>query len=700
MKLIQTRSYQLTEFTDLNLPPFAVLSHASTLFPCGVPKLSLQSTPIHLSPTITQACHEANSRGLDFLWIGSVCVDKTSSLELQHAVSASFRLLQAATVCFVYLKELSPSSVLLEECWRHCRYWTRSWTLQELVAPPNVEFFDADWNYRGAKSSPYLLDILQNITRIDKEILSDIKAFSRVAIGVRLSWAAGREATRTEDAVYSLVGIAGINISIRYGEGLTQAFARLVNKIIRNNMDGSIFAWTSNDDQFARGLLPRSVDEFRHLSGTDEFPLFQQPWTFDGNVQFHRNGLLLDTLTSSRDSSLILEICSTSEKRLGIRIQMWENNFVRVSSRELVQGFKDTKHCRILAARDIDAETSQSISNLSKKRKRSGQLMANISECSASPLGSTHTSSSCLLHEDACSPCSYPEDVLGLEVPNVGDEKGEDEDADDGDREWQTHTIEVHERTSLVPNHEFRTERNGLLRHFSQRVRKWAASTNYTTPRGSRLPRKRIKIMDSESHYTSEESDFEDIEDVPNDISIIPPVDGYFHLACPFYAINPVKYQQCLLNDDLRSIEGVVEHTRKHHWKPPYCPRCRIILETTMARDNHIREQVCEVRNPSRIEGIDGNQLKRIMDVTTWELGEAETWAGIFAVACPDAPACASPYLIDDLGLQVSKIRDYWNRKGREYIEEYVSGKGFLSLDRDEFGALEVFHSLTLADLV
>ncbi|KAK1473920.1 HET domain-containing protein [Colletotrichum cuscutae] len=701
MKLIHTQSYQLSEFADLNIPPFAVLSYApAALFSCDSQLGFSQRTATHLNNTVLQACQKAHARGLQFLWFGTICVDKTSSLGLQHAVSYFFRLLQAATVCFVYLQDLLPSSASPEESLGRCKYWKRSWTLQELIAPSNVEFFDADWNFLGAKSSPGLLDLLQTVTRIDKSILTDSNAFSRAAIGVRLSWAAGREASRAEDAAYSLAGITGVNMSVRYGEGLDQAFARLVKKIIGNNMDGSIFAWTSHDDQFARGLLPQSISEFRHLSNTADFPLWQQTWTFDGNAMLNSNGLLLDSHATLQDSSLIMEIGRASESRLGIRIQMWERKFVRVNSQDLVRGFRSPRPYRILAARNIDAETSQSISNSSKKRKRSSHLDTEPSEYSAVTLGSSPTASPRVLDDDSWSSCSYPDDTLDLEILSVDDEEV---DAYDDDMEEWYGQVDTHEGTCLSPDHPYQYERDALLRHFSQRVRSWARSATYIAPPETRLSRKRLKTVDS-SPLVSDETDFEDVGHVPHGFRIVSNVDGYFHFSCPFYATNPAGHQECLLEDDLRSTEDVVRHIRKRHSKPPYCPKCQLILETPTARDEHIRGKICELRHPTRIEGVDGSQLRKITKVMARRprrSSEAETWTRICAVACPGALSYISPYLQNGLGLEVSKVRDYWNDKGRCCIEKYMSGRGVLcSEDDHENGVLKAFHALTMADLV
>ncbi|GJC92579.1 HET domain-containing protein [Colletotrichum higginsianum] len=633
MRLIHTFSYVLHNLSESNLPPFAVLSHAAGQSNCSDTDdtSSHQTTArVDLDNSILAACGKAAARGLSYLWVGSACIEKTSSLELQEAVSFSIRLLRAAAVCFVHLHDLPADSGYLAKAWGCCRYWRRSWTLQELIAPSEVEFFDADWEHRGSRSSPELLAILPAITGIDKSILLDSSALSRVAIGVRLSWAAGRESTRAEDAAYSLAGIARVNMSIRYGEGADQAFARLVNKIVQDTTDGSIFAWTSNDGQAVRGLLPRSAAEFRHLTNSPG---------------------------------------------------------------------------RIATNRGLSTAASSSAAEVSVKRERSGRPKTPVSEYSAIQVESLRTTSPILPCEDDHGSCSDYEEFSDFEIVDSDDEdedldENDDEDEEDEGEEEPLGQDEVRGTTSLNPYHPFQSEREGLVRRYHGSILEWSKSAEYVAPPDrTSVPRKRLKTAaSSPSPSPAGEMVLEGVQPSGKETRVGSRIDGYFHLACPFNKTNTSRYKDCLLEDDLRSIEDVVSHLRRRHPKPPYCPKCRIILETPTARDAHIRNLACQVRHPTAIEGVDETRLVELMRRRRKGLGEAETWRQICAVACPGASMPDSPYLEGGLGLAVSQVWDYWREKGRACIEEYMSER--FAGEQFEVGELDCFHSVTLADLV
>ncbi|TID04214.1 Vegetative incompatibility protein HET-E-1 [Colletotrichum higginsianum] len=732
MRLIHTFSYVLHNLSESNLPPFAVLSHAAGQSNCSDTDdtSSHQTTArVDLDNSILAACGKAAARGLSYLWVGSACIEKTSSLELQEAVSFSIRLLRAAAVCFVHLHDLPAGSGYLAKAWGCCRYWRRSWTLQELIAPSEVEFFDADWEHRGSRSSPELLAILPAITGIDKSILLDSSALSRVAIGVRLSWAAGRESTRAEDAAYSLAGIARVNMSIRYGEGADQAFARLVNKIVQDTTDGSIFAWTSNDGQAVRGLLPRSAAEFRHLTNSPGADC-HEPWTFDGSIQLSSRGLVLDSRASMQDSSLVFEIGRTAGKSMGVRLRMLGDQFVRVDPSSLSDVPRTANRCRIMVARDVDAETLRSIRNrtprsplrppgqtwhiprhipylslVSVKRERSGRPKTPVSEYSAIQVESLRTTSPILPCEDDHGSCSDYEEFSDFEIVDSDDEdedldENDDEDEEDEGEEEPLGQDEVRGTTSLNPYHPFQSEREGLVRRYHGSILEWSKSAEYVAPPDrTSVPRKRLKTAaSSPSPSPAGEMVLEGVQPSGKETRVGSRIDGYFHLACPFNKTNTSRYKDCLLEDDLRSIEDVVSHLRRRHPKPPYCPKCRIILETPTARDAHIRNLACQVRHPTAIEGVDETRLVELMRRRRKGLGEAETWRQICAVACPGASMPDSPYLEGGLGLAVSQVWDYWREKGRACIEEYMSER--FAGEQFEAGELDCFHSVTLADLV
>lgn len=161
-----------------------------------------------------------------------------------------------AEVCYVYLADLDGCPPLSDMDLRHGgsttskRYWSglfyesrwfrRGWTLQELIAPSKLRFYDRDWNLIGDLKD--LARTVSDITGIHLSMLLHTKSPTDFSVAQRMCWAAGRETTRPEDRAYSLLGLLDMSIDIRYGEG-EKAFIRLQEAIIERNADQSIFAW-------------------------------------------------------------------------------------------------------------------------------------------------------------------------------------------------------------------------------------------------------------------------------------------------------------------------------------------------------------------------------------------------------------------------------------------------------------------------
>ena len=164
----------------------------------------------------------------------SCCIDKTSTAELSEAINSMFRWYQNAKVCYAYLADVANKDEFSSSRW-----FSRGWTLQELIAPKVVRFYSSDWTLLGLKSE--LCHLLQEITEIDAFVL-ETGLFSQVCIAKRMSWASRRETTRIEDRAYSLMGIFDVNMPLIYGEG-PKAFTRLQHEILRVSADQSLFAW-------------------------------------------------------------------------------------------------------------------------------------------------------------------------------------------------------------------------------------------------------------------------------------------------------------------------------------------------------------------------------------------------------------------------------------------------------------------------
>jgi hypothetical protein len=153
-----------------------------------------------------------------------------------------------AVICYAYLSDVPDANGLKGEnlAFRRSRWFTRGWTLQELISPATVCFYDASWGFLGKKGSSYgnvsFTAILSQITRIPSQVLTGPRELRLASVAQKMSWASHRTTTRTEDVAYSLLGIFGVNMAMLYGEG-NRAFIRLQEEIMKSSNDESLFAW-------------------------------------------------------------------------------------------------------------------------------------------------------------------------------------------------------------------------------------------------------------------------------------------------------------------------------------------------------------------------------------------------------------------------------------------------------------------------
>ncbi|KAH7909485.1 heterokaryon incompatibility protein-domain-containing protein, partial [Hygrophoropsis aurantiaca] len=190
---------------------------------------------------LERCCVQAIKDGYRFVWIDTCCIDKSSSAELSEAINSMYSWYQNAEVCYAYLDDVPssenpdiPKSAFSQSVW-----FTRGWTLQELIAPESVIFFAMDWKEIGSKAS--LASTISRITHVEPGVLLS-RLTGEVSVLRRMSWAAQRQTTREEDRAYSLMGLFGVNMPTIYGEG-NNALVRLQLEIVRTSNDQSIFAW-------------------------------------------------------------------------------------------------------------------------------------------------------------------------------------------------------------------------------------------------------------------------------------------------------------------------------------------------------------------------------------------------------------------------------------------------------------------------
>ncbi|OTA56636.1 HET-domain-containing protein [Hypoxylon sp. EC38] len=243
MWLINCQSRHLEEFVK-DVPAYAILSHT-----WGEEEVTFSdmSDPGKAETKdgfkkIRATCRVALEQDLKYAWIDTCCIDKSSSAELSEAINSMFAWYKKAAICFVWLSDFTS---FLDETLNlgNCKWFSRGWTLQELIAPSQINFYDKSWNCFGSKLQ--LASVLSWITGVDTSVLKG-GSLDEILVGRRMSWASNRTTTRVEDIAYCLLGIFDINMPLLYGEG-KKAFTRLQEEIIRSSHDLSIFAWKADD---------------------------------------------------------------------------------------------------------------------------------------------------------------------------------------------------------------------------------------------------------------------------------------------------------------------------------------------------------------------------------------------------------------------------------------------------------------------
>ncbi|KAK3349782.1 heterokaryon incompatibility protein-domain-containing protein, partial [Lasiosphaeria hispida] len=252
MRLLNTDTLEVEVFMGSDVPTYAILSHT-----WGKNEVTLQDLAGNRSGSkkdfskLDKTCKVAHANGYGYVWVDTCCIDKTSSAELSEAINSMFRYYQEADVCYAFLFDLVPEEVApLESALATCRWFTRGWTLQELIASREIHIYDAAWSLRGTKRT--MVDLISRISRVDREVLLDADELYCVPVAAKMSWAATRATTRIEDMAYSLLGIFDIHLPLLYGEGL-KAFRRLQEEILRKTNDMSLLAWVPEDTEQQEG---------------------------------------------------------------------------------------------------------------------------------------------------------------------------------------------------------------------------------------------------------------------------------------------------------------------------------------------------------------------------------------------------------------------------------------------------------------
>ncbi|KAK8024453.1 ankyrin repeat-containing protein [Apiospora rasikravindrae] len=259
MRFINTTTFKFHELSDSDVRNlkngYSILSHRWTWGSGEITynDVLAMDTKVEAKggfPKLAGACAVAKTLGYGLIWDDTCCINKTDSVELGEAINSMYRWYAESDVCIAFLEDVVSLELIENSEW-----FSRGWTLQELIAPKRVRFYDSNWEFLGDKAS--LADVLTRKTGIPADVLRNEKPPQACSVAQRMSWAAMRTTGRLEDRAYSLMGLFDINMPMIYGER-EQAFGRLQQQIIAKSTDESIFAWDLD-------LLESGTREIRHL---------------------------------------------------------------------------------------------------------------------------------------------------------------------------------------------------------------------------------------------------------------------------------------------------------------------------------------------------------------------------------------------------------------------------------------------------
>ncbi|KAH8808750.1 heterokaryon incompatibility protein-domain-containing protein [Xylogone sp. PMI_703] len=349
MRLLHAQSVRVKSFDGHSIPPYAILSH--TWGNDEVSFYDICNEDNHAASKsgyvkLKYACEEALKGGLRYVWVDTCCIDKTSSAEISEAINSMFRWYKDATVCYAYLSDVpeGDDASSPESAFAKSRWFSRGWTLQELLAPARINFFSSNWKPLGSKFD--LRKQIPKITGIGERFVIGVDPLSKASVAKRMSWASNRKTTRIEDLAYCLLGIFDISMPMLYGEG-EKAFIRLQEEIMKTSDDQTLFAWGRASSQMNSSggycsPFARSPADFEDCGDLvpDEFSPFLQDYSMTNR------GLQINLpVIELSPYSLAVLACrpeSTYLYLIGIKIVLsGERSFMRLGSEKCLHIHRD-----------------------------------------------------------------------------------------------------------------------------------------------------------------------------------------------------------------------------------------------------------------------------------------------------------------------------------------------------------------------
>lgn len=249
MRLLNTVTLEFEELFGDREPEYAILSHRWETGEVSFEELhSPKARKKKGYAKIYNFCDEVRSQGYNYAWVDTCCINQKNFTELTEAINSMFSWYKNSSTCVTYLSDFLLRSDLgqqqFESDLAKSQWFRRGWTLQELIAPAEIKFYDSKWRYFGTKRN--LARVISKITGISESLLQGKLDLNKFSCAQKMSWAANRQTTRPEDRTYSLLGLFGVSLPLIYDGNGSRAFKRLQEEIIKSSTDQSIFAWVQH----------------------------------------------------------------------------------------------------------------------------------------------------------------------------------------------------------------------------------------------------------------------------------------------------------------------------------------------------------------------------------------------------------------------------------------------------------------------
>jgi hypothetical protein len=248
----------LTDFHGKTIPPYAILSHRWSDSEILIEHVSNETYKKREEGyrKLEFCAKQAAQDDLQYFWIDTCCIDRWNKSERSEAINSMFQWYKNATRCYVFLPDVLVSTASesvqrsdWEASFRASAWFTRGWTLQELIAPVSVEFFSCEGHGLGDKTS--LDQLLHDVTGIPLAALRNCP-LDQFSTSERRRWVDNRVTTEEEDIVYCLLGVLGVSMSTMYGERKESALSRLQAEIEAAGSAPSIIPFSQNESFVGR----------------------------------------------------------------------------------------------------------------------------------------------------------------------------------------------------------------------------------------------------------------------------------------------------------------------------------------------------------------------------------------------------------------------------------------------------------------